>query len=209
MRIVVTIVGLALGIFDFLLGFLAWPPKKLRLHIIILSDQGKPLVQPADLTRAVDFAKKTLKDRFNVKLVPYSKDFVEVMSEKVPARALTVHCDAGAFKEEFGEAGEFFSSHLAGWNAIPVSLRFPITAFIVKEIVGKIGCSLGPLSDYITVDVDGVKSQSTLVHEIGHACSLWHSQSKGNLMWSNDDRGNGVKWFQKNLLRSSRHVMYW
>lgn len=208
-RVVTTIIGAVLGIFDLLLGFIAWPPKKLRLQIFILSDQSGPLVDPGDLKPAIDFAKKTLKDRFNVKLVSYGENMIQIIEEPAPRAALEVSCDSGALKEEFGEAGEYFANHLTGWNAIPISLTFPITAFVVRDVKGKIGCSLGPLSDYITLDKEGAKSESTLAHEIGHCCSLWHSGSKSNLMWPDADRGNQVKWFQKNLLRSSRHVLYW
>ncbi|MEK7729525.1 MAG: hypothetical protein AAB354_14010 [candidate division KSB1 bacterium] len=208
-RVVMTVIGAVLGIADLLLGFIAWPPKKLRLHIFILSDQNGPLVNPGDLAPAIEYARKTLKDRFNVKLKAYSENFVEIIPGPAPNAALEVHCDSGAFKEEFWEAGEYFAKHLAGWNAIPVSLTFPITAFVVRDIDGKQGCSLGPLSDYVTIDLAGAKSDSTLAHEIGHACSLWHSKTQSNLMWHDTKRGNGAKWFQKNLLRSSRHVMYW
>jgi hypothetical protein len=208
-RVVVTAVGLALGVPDLLLGFVAWPQKHLRLHIFILSDENGPLVNPGDLEPAIDYARRVLKDRFNVKLHPYSKTFVEVITEPAPAAALDVKCGAGALGEEFGEAGEFFAEHLAGWNAIPVSLTFPITMFVVRDVEDKQGCSLGPLTDYVTIDPSGVKNPSTMAHELGHACSLWHSGSKSNLMWADADRGDGVKWFQKNLLRSSRHVTYW
>lgn len=208
-RVVVTIIGAVLGIFDLLLGFIAWPPKKLRLHIFILSDQNGAVISPTDLKPSIEHAKKVLKDKFNVKLKTYGETMIEIIEDPAPSAALNVKCDSGALKEEFGSAGEYFAKHLAGWNAIPISLTFPITAFVVKDIKGKEGCSLGPLSDYITLDPPGVKSQNTLVHEIGHSCSLWHSGSKSNLMWPDDDRGDGVKWFQKNLLRSSRHVMYW
>lgn len=208
-RAVSTVVGLVLGIFDLLLGFLTWPPKKLRLQIFILSTSAGPLVDPGDLKPAVDFARKTLKDKFNVKMSAYGKNMIEIIKEPAPDAALDVGCGGGAWGDEFGEAGDYFASHLAGWNAIPISLTFPITVFVVRDIDGKLGCSLGPMSDYITLDVGGVKSETTLAHEIGHACSLWHSSSKSNLMWRNDDRGNGAKWFQKNLLRSSRHVLYW
>jgi hypothetical protein len=208
-RVVLTVVGAVLGIADLLLGFIAWPPKKLRLQIFILSDSNGRLVEPSDLTPAIDYARKVLKDRFNVKLLPYSKNIVEVITEQAPSAALTVHCDSGAMKEEFGEAGEYFAKHLAGWNAIPISLTFPITAFVVDDVIGKQGCSLGPLSDYVTLDLAGVKNASLLAHEIGHSCSLWHSGTQSNLMWSDSNRGDGAKWFQKNLLRSSRHVMYW
>lgn len=209
-RIVTTVFGLLVGIFDLLLGFLTWPPKKVRLQIFILSNEAGPLIDPADLTPSIDFARKTFKDRFNVKVISYSKDIVQIIKEPAPTAALDVSCDWGAVEDEFGDAGEFFASHLAGWNAIPISLTFPITVFVVHDFKDtKEGCSLGPFSDYLTLSIDGVKSTNTLAHEMGHACNLWHSGSKSNLMWKDDDRGNSVKWFQKNLLRSSRHVLYW
>src|SRR4051794_17986213 len=68
-RVVVTVLGLVLGIFDLLLGFLNWPPKKLRLHIFILSDATGPIVPPADLATAVNFVTATFKSRFNVKVL--------------------------------------------------------------------------------------------------------------------------------------------
>lgn len=211
-RIVVTIVGAVLGIFDLLLGFIGWPPKKMRIHIFILADQNGPLISAAALTPAIEFARKTFKDKFNVKLLPYSKSFIEIIKEPAPPDALEVPCSFfGSLGRDFGEAGEFFAKHLAGWNAIPISLTFPITVFIVSNVIGKGGCSLGPLTDYVTVDVslDGVGTPSLMAHEIGHACNLWHSGTKSNLMHAESDRGDGAKWFQKNLFRSSRHVTYW
>jgi hypothetical protein len=212
MRLVVTAIGIGLGVFDLFLGFIGWPRKKLRLHIFILADPNGPIVDPADpdLTTAVDFARNTLKARFNVEMVPYSRNLIEVIKEPAPSAALTVDCGLiAALREDFTEAGEFFAKHLAGWNGIPISTIFPITVFIVSNVVDKQGCSLGPLTDYIIVDPDGVANPTLMIHEIGHACNLWHSWTKSNLMFADFDRGDGVKWFQKNLLRSSRHITYW
>lgn len=227
-RVIVELVGRVLGIVDLLLGFAAWPPKKLRLHVVILSQDVPPppvitistttdvtiktltpIVNPTDLTASIDFARQHLKDKFNIKLLPYSSEFVQVDNSIAPSEALNVSCGSGALGNEYGTAGEFFAKRLAGWNVIPISLVFPITVFVVSNVIDKQGCSLGPLSDYITIDPDGIASQTTLMHEIGHSCGLWHSQSQSNIMYSNSSRGSGVKWFQKNLLRSSRHVMYW
>ena len=209
-RVAITVVNtLTVGVFDFLFGFLTWPPKKVRLHIFILADNNGPVVTPADLTSSIDYARQIFKDRFNVKLLPYGENMVQIIKKPAPEAALTPDCDGGALKNEVGEAGEYYASQLAGWNAIPISLAFPITAFVVRDVHNKQGCSLGPLTDYLTLDRDGVASVNTLAHEIGHVCSLWHSGSKSNIMWKNHDRGNGARWFQKNLLRSSRHVQYW
>jgi hypothetical protein len=48
------------------------------------------------------------------------------------------------------------SAMFAGWNAAPVSGAFPITVFIVKSVSGKAGCSLGPLTDQVTIEQAGV-----------------------------------------------------
>ncbi len=214
-RAVLTVVAAVVNLFDLLLGFLNWPPKKLRLHVFILRDEaGVEVLGAADLgqlTAALDNAKRIFKDRFNVSLVPYSKGFVETLPNPAPTAALEPKCDAGAWADEFREAGEYYAGHLAGWvSGIPISASFPITAFVVRDVDGKRGCAIGPLADHLVIDPTGIiKDATTLAHEIGHACSLWHSGSRGNLMWADADRGDGVKWFQKNLLRSSRHVTYW
>lgn len=209
-RIVAEAFGRIFGIFDLLLGFLTWPPKNLRVYIFILKDeQGRPIVSPTDLDPAIAFARKLLKDKFNVNLKAYSKTFVEVGDEPAPSYALEVGCGTDLFGQEYGDAGEYFAAHLAGWNAIPISLTFPITVFIVRDVQGKQGCSLGPLTDYIVADPNGVKNPSLIMHEIGHSCGLWHSGDQSNIMFAESTRGDGVKGFQKNLFRSSRHVLYW
>lgn len=208
-RVVAEVINRVIGIFDLLLGFLNWPRKKLRCHIAILRDEtGTPLVASTDLDLAVQYAKRVFSDRFNVDFRAYGEPMVQILDGAAPTAALDVHCDGGAFKEEFGEAGEYFAKHLAGWNVIPVSIRFPITVFVVRNVDGKQGCSLGPLTDYVTVDLDGVKTDSLMAHEIGHSCGLWHLSDSGNLMYAGSARGDKVRWWQKNLFRSSRHVSY-
>ena len=191
---------------------LVWLPikKKLRLQVLILrkSDEA-PVVDVGDLDTALEYVKKTLNDRFDIKLKFYGKPGVQILPTVAPAAALSVDCDTGAAKNEWGEAGEYFADHLAGWNVIPLSLGFPITAFIVEGIAGKIGCSLGLLTDYVTVSKAGVKSDSTLMHEIGHCCGLLHRENKNNLMFPDDGRGNDVTGWQKFVVRNSRHCTFW
>jgi hypothetical protein len=82
-RIIATVWGLLLGVFDLLLGFLTWPPKKLRYQIFILSDDKGPLItDPAVLQPSIDFFVKTYKDKFNIKVIPYGKPNVQVLEEK-------------------------------------------------------------------------------------------------------------------------------
>jgi len=210
-RVVIDFAGhLTFGLPDFILGFVAWPPKKLRLHVAVLSDASGPLVTEAELTPSIDYIQRVFKDRFNVKVVPYSKSFVQVVTEQAPTSALVIDAGWDAYAEDFDEAGDFFAKHLAGWNVIPVGFTFPVTVYVIRDIRGRKGYSLGPLTDYVLLDVDGVRlTNSTLAHEVAHACTLVHSQTQSNLMYARDTRGDGVKGFQKNFLRSSRHMLYW
>jgi hypothetical protein len=216
-RIIVRVITEAIhriipGLVDLLFGFANWPQKHMRIKVLILRGSPKlDILTLADLQPSVDYAVRVFKDRFNVKLSPHHEgSFVDFISEPAPPAAINVGSGADAWGDELGEAGDFFASHLAG-------LVYPVTVFVVENIAGKRGYSLGPATDYVIVDLDGIQPQmvngvptaSTLAHELGHACGLWHSYAKSNLMWSSWDRGDGVKWFQRNLFRSSRHVMYW
>jgi hypothetical protein len=196
---------LVINLFDTLFGFLNWPEKKLRIKIIILQDpQATTVVSPADLTTAIEYAKRSFKKNFNTKLLPHasSQPFADVLQKSAPREVLYTKGSIGALAEEFRLAGSFFAFNLIG-------LFYPVTAFVVLEINHASGCSLGPLTDYVTLDPDGAKNASTLAHEIAHACGLWHQQERSNLLWRTYSRGDEVTWWQKNIFRGSRHVTYW
>lgn len=213
-RVVIEIVNrVTLGVFDLLFGMFAWPPKRLRLHVFILWDEipsggGDPLPPITQVVQdAIDRTKRIYKDKFNVNVRPYSKTFMETLKGPFPDAVLDFDCGLG---QEFDDAGEYFARHLAGWNAIPISLTFPITVFVVRDLKGgALGCSMSVLGDYVVIDRDGLLDNVALAHEIGHTCGLWHSGTSSNLMFHSSPAGENVKWFQKNLLRSSRHVKYW
>jgi hypothetical protein len=196
---------LLINLFDTIFGFLGWPEKKLRIKILILKDShGQPSLLPGNLDQAIEYAEITFKKNFNINLVPVERknSFVEVLHKEAPREVLYTKGGVGALKEEFRITGSFFASSLSG-------KFYPVTAFVVMGIVGASGCSLGPISDYVTMDTAGAKSDSILAHELAHACGLWHVKQRSNLLWGYKDRGDKVKWWQKNLLRSSRHVTYW
>ena len=136
-RAVIEIVNrLTLGLIDLVLGFFAWPPKRLRLHVFILWSELPPSPDPLpsieQVTQdAIDRTKKLYKDKFNVDVRPYSKTFMEPLNGLFPDGVLDFECGIGS---EFGDAGEYFAQHLAGWNAIPISLTFPITVFVVRDL---------------------------------------------------------------------------
>ena len=194
-----------INIFDTIFGFLNWPEKKLRVRIFILQDpQADPVVSAAALDTAVEYAKRSFKKNFNTRLLPHRsrQQFAEVLQKKAPNGALYTKGSIGALIEEFTIAGNFFAANLSG-------LFYPVTAFVVLDIDHAAGCSLGPLTDYVTLDPEGAKNASTLAHEIAHACGLWHLRTQANLLWRTTGRGDEVKWWQKNIFRSSRHVTYW
>jgi hypothetical protein len=196
---------LVINILDTLFGFLNWPEKKLRIKVFILQDpQAVPVVLPPELDTAIEYAKRSFKKNFNTRLLPYrsGQQFAEVLQIRAPGKVLYTKGSIGALGEEFTITGSFFASNLSG-------SFYPVTAFVVLDIDHASGCSLGPLTDYVTLDPDGAKNASTLAHEIAHSCGLWHIRSKSNLLWRTFSRGDEVKWWQKNIFRGSRHVTYW
>jgi hypothetical protein len=221
-RAVVIVVTAPIKTFDLVFGWLGWPPKKLRLHIAVLQSPTGPLLTDLnDLRPSIDLLQQVLKDRCNVNVLPYSSgnkneidNWAQVLTGRAPNAALHVRCDEGAVWDEGGEAGEYFAQNTAGWvgSFIPISLAFPVTIFIVEEVAGKVGCAVPVFTDYATVEASAVKSKdsSTLAHEVAHRCNLWHFDRKNNLLYRNSDRTPPywLMWWQRNILRASRHVNY-
>lgn len=220
-RIAVIVLTAITKVWDLVFGWVGWPPKKLKVHIAVLTGPSGPLIHDlGTLMPAIDVLKQTLKDRCNVNVRPYStgnkneiENWAQIIPEEAPAAALKVHCDLGALWDEGGEAGEFFASHVAGWvgSFIPISLAFPVTVFIVDDVKDKLGCAVPVLTDYCTVSAKsiGEKGSSVMAHEVAHRCNLWHVSQRENLL--NPDRVGPpfwLQWWQRNLLRASRHVTY-
>jgi len=204
-RIIIEVLHrLIINLFDSLFGFFNWPKKKLRIKIFILRDQhGDHRFPEKDLDVSINYARKVFKKNFNVELMAHHKNsFVEVLQNTSPVEALHVRGGPGALSDEFNIAGSFFASKLSG-------VFFPVTVFVVKNIKGASGCSLGPISDYVTLDTVGAKQTSVLAHELAHACGLWHISERSNLLYPYTDRDDEIRWWQKNIFRSSRHITYW
>lgn len=212
-KIVVALVSLVIGIVGGLVLF--WLEKKIRLHVCILHPAGqKEFVSVAEAELSVQRAAQIIKDKFDTKTLHYGTPYIEVIKEDAPDKALDVHCSfTGYFRSEFGEASDFYSKHTAGWNAIPVSLVYPVTVFVVRSVThdGQAwrGCSFGVLTDYVVITADGIKDATTLAHEIGHSGFLLHRDDKGNLMYHGANRGTSITGWQKYWFRASRHVNFW
>lgn len=205
-RIVAEIIyRLILHLPDTLFGFLNWPGKKLRIKILILShDRKNSFISPGDLDKAINYARNVFKKNFNVSLLPYGdrEPIAEMLVAVPPHEALYTRGGSGALGDEFEIPGSFFASNLKA----PI---YPVTVFVVIDIKGANGCSLGPMTDYVTLDQGGAKDASILAHELAHACGLWHLTDKNNLLWNKSNRGDKIRWWQRNIFRSSRHVTYW
>jgi hypothetical protein len=221
-RVVVkAVVGLVMRVLHIagsVLDLIYMVKKKMRIQVFILRDaKDTGLVPEQALDAAISTAKQIFLDRFKVEIRAYGKPIVQTLPDVAPAAALDVHCDTGGFEDEFGEAGEYFAGHLAGWVAIPVSLKFPVTVFVVRTIKDKIGCSI-PITDYVTLaatpapgsTVTGITSVTTLAHELAHTCLLAHrNDDKSNLLYPDHTRGTSVTKWQRWVARTSRHCTWW
>jgi hypothetical protein len=217
--------GLA-GLFELLLwqaGFR--PKKKLRIGFLILSkEDGTPLASPAELTRALNYIQQAYKPA-KIEIVPAfpppkrlseSGEEDEILqwtrdlSPEDSARVRRVGCDREAILQDLGLPGTSYQYHtlrqafhssfqrISGYAA-------PLMVFVVEDLSGFGGCSMGWLSDYVTVKT---RSLRTTAHELGHACNLLHHKGEDNLMNPSSPHLNTVTLtgWQIALMRASRHV---
>lgn len=208
------LMGLLNGIAEI---FLFWVKKNLRIQVLILRDQTKQaLVDPAALNYAIENAKAIFDSGFNVRLKFFGSPGVQTLTGVAPAAALDTNCDSAGYLYALGEGGAYFEDNLAGWVFIPISLKFPVTVFVVRSIVGKVGCC-HVITDYLTLAAtsagdpssSGVTDRTTLAHELGHACALKHREAQSNLMYPDTSRQTSTTWWQRRVARVSRHCTFW
>jgi hypothetical protein len=183
-------------------------PKQLRLRIVILRDErGEPVLAEHDLDVALAETGRVLEREAATRIVAADGALVTVADERAPGRALDAPCrNTGLWRTDLGAAGPYFR-RLRVHGAIGQGA--PITVFVVRDVVGKCGCSLGPLGDYVTIDPSGLggRTRRILAHELGHSCGLRHKRDPENLMRARGPGGRLTRW-QRAVLRSSRHVTY-
>jgi hypothetical protein len=182
-------------------------PKLLRLRGLILRDeQGSPVATPEDVAPALAEARRVLREQAAIELLAALEPLVATIEVPAPSTALDAPCAEGSWRADFGTGGAFFRRFSARRRA---GSGAPVTVFVVREVLGKAGCSLGPLVDYVTVDMTALRGRTrrVLVHELGHACGLPHSRAAENLMLPKR-MGERLEPWQVAVLRSSRHVTF-
>lgn len=244
--VIQTIVNLLLSVPDIVLTLLGiMPEKKLRLGVIVLkSADGQFVVSDELLHRAVQCAINVFRDEVNVRVIPIryaqyqtpwaagaraSRDYLFYDDAPSSDRLLDVCCGGCAWGQDLGTVGADFNAKMIrhtfwGNGRRLLGYGSPIVAFTVRTFQGgKHGCSLGPLSDWVTVlfensnpnvppeQLTSEKTLSwvgTLTHEMAHACNLWHVTDDSNIMHTPPPRKYGMSRWQKSLVRASRHVTY-
>lgn len=201
------------GLLGTLANALGWEwNKRLRINVAILSNSKGPVATEADLAPSIRTA-QAIYASFHIKLLV---EDVRVLSVPAPEYALKPGCDGGAVWDDYWRAGSWFETHAneyssgyQGGGRRLLGYGGPVTVFVVEDVQGKAGCSLGPLSDYVTIEgtLSG-RSPKCLAHELGHACGyITHAENAGNLMYSSCGGTRLTKW-QRMVIRSSRHVTY-
>ncbi|MCH7480933.1 MAG: hypothetical protein IIC79_06015 [Chloroflexi bacterium] len=227
--IVLFFVALVFGIVDAMLWLIGarWE-KKLRVGVIILRDEnGTELMQPEEVLAGLDQAIATMYAAAKVRVLPVwetwnapksgvelpvaNVGWVRTNPESSRANVLRVGCDLRAFSADLLTTGGEFEFLMASLNFQGNFRRVsgygaPLMVFIVDSMgQDKRGCSIGPLSDYVTI----VKNETMCIgHELGHACNLLHVGDNDNLMHGFGCKQGKLEWWQILSLRASRHVSY-
>ena len=231
-NIVLTVVSVIVGLPDFLVGLIGiLPEKKLRICVVILRDEmGEELTDPGSVVPLLQNAIDIFRREANVRIIPSApfqfdsafadreratEDWVHTQTRgSNDSSLIDVDCDLGATGEDLLRVGTSFES-LASTECFYSNARrvlgigAPVVVFIVRNVAGKdqSGCSLGPLSDYVTVEANRPPDSDIIAHELGHACNLCHVDDRNNLM-ALGRTDNRLTRFQVAWLRQSRHVAY-
>lgn len=196
------------------------PQKRLRLSIVINTDnKGDPVIEPSQVVKHLEETAALFKDKANILIQPAkfnasrepSLDWIYINKNPSPSRINLVGCNKTAFWEDLWITGATFQftalTRLFHTNFLrTIGYGSPIVVFIVEDVKGFLGCSIGPFSDYVTVASKGL---ICMAHEIGHACNLIHVQEdKENLMHPLGCRKNTLTTKQIAFMRASRHVTF-
>lgn len=190
----------------------------MRLCVIVLRRQnGDPLFKPSnsgDLEQALEEVNALYSREANVE-VEYEIERAEGNLASAP-QATSVACSAfgedtfAGWADDLGGAGSIYEilatrycfdssfSRLTG-------IASPLVVFVVEDVEGAEGCSLGPVSDYVAIEADAIRpgdDRFPLAHEIGHSCGLTHHSGVNNLMNNPNAGPNLTEKQAKNVRRS-------
>lgn len=194
---------------------------RLAVRAIVLTRGGKPVAPVEGVAQCLAEASAILQQQTGVRLVPIRfacsvrppLPLVEVSPYEANERALLYSCDMSAVRDDLLRQGgsgwyrrfifrDAWRSFFGGARRL-LFIGRPLYLFVIDEVKGLSGCSLGPLADYVVVGADA--GGITMAHEIGHACGLAHTASEANLMRPRHC-GHGLTRFQADLLFTSEHV---
>lgn len=221
-----SVIHLAFGILEIAADKIGFrPTKKLRYFIVILSDEDNlPLEKPIKVIEAINRTKQIFSTQANIDLIPAfppwidptrltgeSKEGIFVLDYKSSRQILDLGCGVHAILNDLLLQGSTFQ-WIDVYHFFYTGFRrffgcgVPVTIYIVRNISKKIGCSLGWLSDYVTIKKGHLKA---IPHELGHACNLLHRNDPHNLMYPIGLTSEDLSPWQTALLRASRHVTIW
>jgi|GEM_PF-2987452 len=207
------------GLPEGIAGLFGWLPRKnFDLHVIILRNQEGPLVREPAIGKALRETERIFWDRARVKV----RTTVHTLESVAPDYAFHIDAGIGLLGEDLTLAGSYFqatmTSELGGSVDSLLGRRpVPLAAFVVLGVGdSEVGCSAGPLADYVVVERDRLLVQpdgrvfNTLAHEMGHACGLLHTDDETNLLYPKGtiDRGDNLSPFQRMIARNSSHVAF-
>lgn len=208
------------------------PEKKLRLCVIILSDENGLVANESLVLEEINAAADIFREQANVRVIPctvvgstktpFHEDetgddrFIHISKSTSNNDLLDVSCGVGAWGEDLWTIGSSLNMLMTRLCFCGNARRLlgygsPITVFVVRSINAgdTTGCSLGPLTDYITAVGTETTDKTTIAHEAGHTCGLWHTETRTNLMFKTDSNDRReMTTFQEINFRNSRHVTY-
>jgi hypothetical protein len=220
-NLILTILHLPFGMIEWV--FLAKgykPAKKLKLSFVLFTDEkGIPVINASQVVEQIEQTAAFYKDKANILVQSANSDASDLPAEDwiylyknpPPPRINRVGCNMIAFREDLWLTGMTFQftalTRLFHTNFRRIiGYGSPIVVYIVKDVADFRGCSLGPLTDYVTVDCKGLVC---MTHEIGHACTLFHeNEDTENLMHPAGCEKNNMTTKQIAIMRASRHVTF-
>lgn len=212
-NVVLDVVWRLIGVIDFILSLFGFrPQKKIRFKLIIPNVNEKPIASAADYQIQIDNAIEIMEKECSIKLI-----YNGVCNSKMkpPSTPFEHDCGNGIATDLFTDIGTYFEMASAvcqyrnGWRKF-VGLGGEIAVFAVNNITGDgIGCSFGPLTNYITMEASP-GNPTSLAHEIGHTCGLTtHSDDPTNLMFSKSGAATRqLTALQVSIIRTSRFCSY-